>query len=74
MIVYHGSTEIIKNPDVVHSKKYLDFGQGFYVTTFENQAKKWVVRKGMRQEKNAIENMDAKYLAEDLIENEQGLF
>ena len=21
MIVYHGSTEIIKNPDIVHSKK-----------------------------------------------------
>lgn len=37
MIVYHGLTEIIKNPDVVHSKKYLDFGQGFYITTFENQ-------------------------------------
>ena len=29
MIVYHGSTEIIKNPDVVHSKKYLDFGMDF---------------------------------------------
>ena len=40
MIVYHGSTEIIKNPDVVHSKRYLDFGRGFYITTFENQAKK----------------------------------
>lgn len=39
MIVYHGSTEIIKYPDVVHSKKYLDFGRGFYITTFENQAK-----------------------------------
>lgn len=39
MIVYHGSTEIIKNSDVVHSKKYLDFGQGFYITTFENQEK-----------------------------------
>lgn len=38
MIVYHGSTEIIKKPDVVHSKKYLDFGRGFYITTFENQA------------------------------------
>lgn len=25
MIVYHGSTEIVKNPDIVHSKKYLDF-------------------------------------------------
>lgn len=57
MIVYHGSTEIIKNPDVVHSKKYLDFGKGFYVTTFENQAKKWAVRKGMRQEKKAIVNV-----------------
>ena len=25
MIVYHGTTEIIENPDVNHSKKYLDF-------------------------------------------------
>ena len=57
MIVYHGSTEIIKYPDVVHSKKYLDFGRGFYITTFENQAKKWAVRKGMRQEKAAIVNV-----------------
>ena len=57
MIVYHGSTEIIENPDVVHSKKYLDFGRGFYITTFENQAKKWAVRKGMRQEKAAIVNV-----------------
>ena len=51
MIVYHGSTEIIKKPDVIHSKKYLDFGMGFYITSFENQAEKWAVRKGMRQEK-----------------------
>ena len=57
MIVYHGSTEIIKYPDVVHSKKYLDFGRGFYITTFENQARKWAVRKGMRQEKVAIVNV-----------------
>lgn len=57
MIVYHGSTEIIKNPDVLRSKKYLDFGKGFYITTFENQAKKWAVRKGMRQEKTTIVNI-----------------
>ena len=56
MIVYHGSTEIIKNPDVFHSKRYLDFGKGFYVTTFEKQARKWAVRKGMRQGKTAIVN------------------
>jgi hypothetical protein len=57
MIVYHGTTEIIEKPDVVHSKKYLDFGRGFYLTTFENQARKWAVRKGMRQEKPAIVNV-----------------
>lgn len=57
MIVYHGSTNIIEKPDVLHSKKYLDFGQGFYLTTFENQAKKWAIRKGMRQEKTAIVNV-----------------
>ena len=57
MIVYHGSTEIIKNPDVSHSKKYLDFGKGFYITTFENQAKMGAARKGRRQEKTAIVNV-----------------
>lgn len=57
MIVYHGSIEILKNPDVMHSKKYLDFGQGFYLTTFENQAKKWAARKGMRQKKTPIVNI-----------------
>lgn len=57
MIVYHGSTEIIKKPDVAHSKRYLDFGRGFYLTTFEEQAKKWAVRKGMRREKQAVVNL-----------------
>ena len=31
MTVYHGSILEIQNPDVTHSKKYLDFGKGFYV-------------------------------------------
>lgn len=57
MIVYHGSTEIIEKPDVIHSKKYLDFGRGFYITSFETQAKKWASRKGMRQEKPGIVNV-----------------
>lgn len=57
MIVFHGSTEQIKKPDVVHSKRFLDFGKGFYVTSFEEQAKKWAFRKGLRQEKSAIVNI-----------------
>ena len=35
MIVYHGTTEIIEHPDISFSKKYLDFGKGFYLTTYE---------------------------------------
>ena len=57
MIVYHGSSEKIEKPDVKFSKKYLDFGKGFYVTTFENQAKKWATRKGMRQNKQGVVNV-----------------
>ena len=57
MIVYHGSTEIIQRPDVKHSKRYLDFGKGFYLTTYEEQAKKWAIRKGMRQGKSAFVNV-----------------
>lgn len=57
MIVYHGSSEIIEKPDIKFSKKYLDFGRGFYLTSFENQAKKWAIRKGMRQNKPGIVNI-----------------
>ena len=28
MIVYHGSTEVVKKPDVKHSYRALDFGVG----------------------------------------------
>ncbi len=51
MIVYHGSILEIKNPDVNHSKKYLDFGKGFYVTTYPKQAERWAVRKSLRSGK-----------------------
>ena len=57
MIVYHGSSEIIEKPDVKHSKRYLDFGKGFYLTSFEEQARKWALRKGLRQKKQAIVNI-----------------
>lgn len=47
MIVYHGTTEVIKNPDIAHSKKYLDFGKGFYLTSYKSQAEKWALRKSL---------------------------
>ena len=45
MTVYHGSTDIVKNPDVHHSYRPLDFGKGFYVTTNKKQAEVWAKRK-----------------------------
>ncbi|MBR0123931.1 MAG: DUF3990 domain-containing protein [Treponema sp.] len=58
MTVYHGSTEIIKNPDVLHSYRSLDFGKGFYVTSNKEQAKVWAKRKGVILEsKKSIVNI-----------------
>ena len=66
MIVYHGTTEILERPDVKHSKRYLDFGKGFYLTSFEEQAKKWAMRKGLRQEKESVVNV---YELKDDLQN-----
>lgn len=57
MIVYHGSTKIIENPQIGFSKKYLDFGEGFYVTTFQGQAEKWAKRKALRHGGKAFVNV-----------------
>ena len=45
MIVFHGSTDIVETPDVLHSFRPLDFGKGFYVTTVREQAERWAKRK-----------------------------
>lgn len=50
MIVYHGTTMVLKEPDVAFSKDYLDFGKGFYVTTYQEQAERWALRKGVRRQ------------------------
>ena len=66
MIVYHGGTESIENPDIKFSKNYLDFGKGFYVTTYKEQAEKWAQRRSMRNRKKAIVNVYE--LSDDLKE------
>lgn len=44
MIVYHGSYCKIEYPDINHSRRNLDFGQGFYLTDIKEQAKIWAER------------------------------
>ena len=45
MILYHGGTEAVKQPDCNAGRSDLDFGQGFYVTLLQNQAEGFARRK-----------------------------
>lgn len=41
MRLYHSSSVIVKQPDLEHSRKYLDFGRGFYLTPILEQAQRY---------------------------------
>lgn len=38
MLIYHASPQIVKSPDINHSREKLDFGKGFYATILMSQA------------------------------------
>ena len=44
MILYHGSYTAVSEPDVLQSRKAVDFGSGFYTTPLREQAEKWCAR------------------------------
>ena len=50
MVLYHGSNIEVKKPEIIQSKRLLDFGTGFYLTSDYEQAKKWAVRTTARRE------------------------
>lgn len=45
MIIYHGSIDIVSEPEIREPNRTLDFGNGFYLTSSFSQAEKWVKRK-----------------------------
>lgn len=45
MILYHGSLEIVMNPEIREPNRTLDYGKGFYLTSSYEQAEKWVKSK-----------------------------
>lgn len=51
MRVFHGSTDVVRRPEIRNMGRRLDFGAGFYVTTSRNQAAQWATRraKSMRR-------------------------
>lgn len=49
MKLYHSSDVSVMRPDTIHSRDYLDFGKGFYLTTIHQQAVKYAQRFLRRQ-------------------------
>ncbi len=45
MKTYHGSLETVEYPKILLPNRLLDYGDGFYTTTSEQQAKDWVERR-----------------------------
>ena len=45
MKIYHGSLEVVEHPKILHPNRKLDYGEGFYTTTSEKQAREWVERR-----------------------------
>lgn len=48
IIVYHGSREIVTQPEIREARFHKDFYFGFYCTRFEAQAKRWATRFGKK--------------------------
>lgn len=46
VLVYHGSTEIVRYPEIRITKFNKDFYFGFYCTIMKEQAKRWAMRFG----------------------------
>lgn len=46
IIIYHGSTQIVKNPEIRITRFNKDFYFGFYCTKMKEQAKRWAMRFG----------------------------
>ena len=44
MTVFHGTNIVIERPIIINRFKTLDFGEGFYTTENENQAREFAVK------------------------------
>jgi len=57
MRLYHGSLEIVENPQIIPPTRTLDYGAGFYTTTSYEQAEQWVQRRMSVQAKRGYINI-----------------
>ena len=71
MNLYHGSNVAVETPNLVLSRKNLDFGIGFYTTVNKDQAvdfaRKVMVRKEQKKQLVSVYNFD-KEAAESILD------
>ncbi len=65
MIVYHGGAEAVPHPDLLHSRKAVDFGAGFYVTPIFEQARQWCEKRSRRLKQSVV----SRYEYDDVAAN-----
>jgi len=58
MTVWHGGEIEVRIPDLVHSRKSVDFGVGFYVTPIREQAERWCEKRRRRAGKAVLSRYD----------------
>lgn len=63
MKVYHSSNMVVEHPDIQHSRKYLDFGRGFYMTTLYEQAERYAQRFMRRGQQAWLNTYELEYEA-----------
>ena len=56
LIVYHGTTLMVKHPICKFGRQNLDFGQGFYVTDIWTQAVDWAIRMARNKKEAPVLN------------------
>ena len=61
MRLYHSSNVLVQHPDIVHSRNYLDFGKGFYLTTLQEQAINYAQRFIRRQQEGWLNTYEFNY-------------
>jgi len=57
MILYHGGTIKIERPVCAFGRDNLDFGKGFYLTQFKDQAEQWARRQADARGEKPILNV-----------------
>ena len=54
LTLFHGSTQIVEHPLVIKGRDNLDFGKGFYLTSYREQAQQWALRLKVIRQANIV--------------------